>query len=97
MNDVACLLDTKNDFSSIVSMMQSNDPLCVNYRLGDICKSISSLPIYNPLGKGGLFNLFDKDRLEGVLAFMMKEGLSLEKYLFLKVRMHKRGVNCATN
>ena len=64
VEDIACLLGTKNDFSNIVSMMQLHDPFYVKYKLGDIVVCISSLPIHNPLEKGCLFNFVDRGRME---------------------------------
>ena len=58
-----------DDSSSIGSLVTKfmRDSLHMNYHFHDDCTYIFSLPIHNPLEKGGLFNLFDKDRLEGDL------------------------------
>ena len=40
------------------------------------------MPIYNPLEKGGLFYLVDKDRLGRMFALTMDDGLLMKEGLF---------------
>ena len=78
--DNAFLLDSKKETPNIRSMMYyCVDPWHVKYNFGGVCICISSVPIHNPLEKGSLFNVIDKDRLGRMVDLMMDEGLLWEK------------------
>ena len=82
----SCVIEKYDAFlrdSNIRSMLHSYvDPWHVKFNIGGVYICISSLPIYNPLEKGGLFYLVDKDMLERMFALMMDDGLLMKEDLF---------------